>query len=60
MANLSTILVAAALALAVGFVVFGMIRRNKKGDAGCGCGCDHCAMGGVCKGVHGPNAKGRG
>ncbi|MDO5119467.1 MAG: FeoB-associated Cys-rich membrane protein [Coriobacteriales bacterium] len=39
--NLMDVLIIAVVALAVGFAIRSMIRRQQSG--GCGCGCDGCA-----------------
>ncbi len=46
--NLSTVLIGAALALLLGGIVWGMVRKKRKGESSCGCGCSDCAMNGAC------------
>lgn len=48
MGNLVTIIISAALILAVAAIVAGMIRGKRKGKSSCGCGCAGCAMNGAC------------
>ena len=45
---LSTILVGLALACLLGLIVWRMIRQRMRGETSCGCGCENCAMKGVC------------
>lgn len=44
-----TIAVAIIIALIVSFIIRKLIRDRKNGKSGCGCGCENCAMGDVCK-----------
>ena len=55
MENLGTIIVSAALVLAVAAVIVNMARNKKKGKSSCGCGCAGCPAGGICGG----NSTGR-
>lgn len=48
MENLATIIISAALILAVAAIIAGMIRGKRKGKSSCGCGCAGCAMNGAC------------
>ncbi|MDR0708558.1 MAG: FeoB-associated Cys-rich membrane protein [Spirochaetaceae bacterium] len=41
-ANLSTIVVAAAVFGVLGLVIFNLVRNIRKGKSACGCGCDKC------------------
>jgi len=45
---LATILVAAAMAVVIGAIVWKMIRDRKKGASSCGCGCESCPSAGAC------------
>lgn len=49
-ANAATILVSAAVAALVLFIIISVIRNGKKGKSpcSCGCGCESCPMGGEC------------
>ena len=42
--NLGTIIVALVVAAVVGLIVFNYIRKKKKGQSTCGCGCADCPM----------------
>lgn len=55
--NLATILISAALLLVLGGIIWSMVRRKRKGESSCGCGCSDCAMNGAC---HGENPGRRG
>ncbi|NLD60146.1 MAG: FeoB-associated Cys-rich membrane protein [Clostridiales bacterium] len=46
---LATILVAAAMAIVIGAIVWKMIRDRKSGASSCGCGCDGCPSSGSCR-----------
>ncbi len=46
--NLSTILVSLVLLGLLGGIVWSMIRKKKRGEISCGCGCSNCAMNGTC------------
>lgn len=46
--NLATTLITLALALIVGLVVAGLVRRKRAGGGGCGCGCEGCPNAGAC------------
>ena len=46
--NLGTIIVALVVAAVVGLIVFGYIRKKKKGQSVCGCGCANCPMKNKC------------
>ena len=46
--NWSTILVSLALLAILGGIVLHMIRKKKRGESSCGCGCSSCAMNGTC------------
>ena len=48
--NLGTILVGAAVLLAVVLILVKMWKDKKKGVSSCGCGCSSCAMAGTCHG----------
>lgn len=48
MENMATIIISAALILAVAAIIAGMIRGKRKGKSSCGCGCAGCAMNGTC------------
>jgi len=45
---MATILVLAAVALLVVFVVMHMVRDKKKGGTSCGCNCQSCTLRGEC------------
>ena len=47
-ANLANIVIILVIALAVFFVVRGMIRDKKAGKSSCGCNCGSCPMSGSC------------
>ena len=46
--NWGTILVLAAVAAVVAWIVAGMVKKRKKGVSACGCGCANCPMSGQC------------
>ena len=46
--NWGTIAVVAVIAAIVFAVIACRIRARKQGKSTCGCGCDQCAMSGVC------------
>ena len=46
--NLATIVICAALAAAVFFIVRHMIRSRRAGKSSCGCDCAGCPMCGGC------------
>ena len=46
--NLSTILISLVLLAVLGAIVQNMIRKKKRGETSCGCGCSNCAMRGTC------------
>lgn len=48
MENMATIIISAALILAVAAIIAGMICGKRKGKSSCGCGCAGCAMNGAC------------
>lgn len=47
-ANLSTILVGAAVAALLAAVAVKLILDKKKGKSSCGCNCDQCPGAGLC------------
>lgn len=47
--NLGTIIVGAALVLALVLIIRYMVRAKKEGKSSCGCGCGSCPMGTSCK-----------
>lgn len=48
------LIIISVLAICVGFVVFSMIKKKKKGlSPSCGCGCDGCSSSSSC-GSHSP------
>ena len=46
--NLSTILVSLVLLGLLSGIVWSMVRKKKRGESSCGCGCSNCAMNGTC------------
>lgn len=46
--NWGTIAVVAVLAAIVAAIIVCRIRARKKGKSTCGCGCEQCAMSGIC------------
>jgi len=48
MPNLSTIIVAAIVALVFVAIVVNQIRNKKKGKGSCSCGCSQCGMSELC------------
>lgn len=46
--NLGTVVISAVLLAVVVAIIAGQIRKRKKGENSCGCGCDHCASAAVC------------
>lgn len=46
--NWGTLLVSLLLLLAVGAILYRLIRNKKKGKSVCGCGCAGCSMSGSC------------
>ena len=46
---LATILVAAAMVIVVGAIVWKMIRDRKAGASSCGSGCEGCPSAGACR-----------
>jgi hypothetical protein len=44
--NLSTIIVAAIVFAALGFIAFRLVRNFRQGVSPCGCGCDKCRSAG--------------
>ena len=40
---MGTIIVSSVLVIAVGAVIFTMIKNKKKGKSSCGCGCSGCS-----------------
>lgn len=46
--NLATIVIAAALVVMVGAIVWYLRRQKKQGKSSCGGNCAHCAMCGTC------------
>ena len=46
--NWGTIVVVAVLAAIVCAIVVSRIRAHKQGKSTCGCGCEQCAMSGMC------------
>lgn len=49
--NLGTILIAAAVIAILAAVIVNMVRKKKRGESSCGCGCSGCAMANVCHGA---------
>ncbi|PKK39954.1 hypothetical protein ABB02_00743 [Clostridiaceae bacterium JG1575] len=53
-----TLLVGLMLLLVVGLILRSLIKKRRRGRAGCGCSCEGCAMGDAChpvapvQGVH--------
>lgn len=47
--NIETVIVGAALALLIAFIIARMVKNKKQGKAACGCGCSDCAMKASCK-----------
>ncbi|MBO5326852.1 MAG: FeoB-associated Cys-rich membrane protein [Clostridia bacterium] len=56
--NWGTIVVVAVIAAIVCAIVVSRIRARKQGKSTCGCGCDQCAMSGICHSA--PKAKQKG
>ena len=52
--NIATILVLLGLLAILGAIVWSMIRKKKRGETSCGCGCSNCAMRETC---HAPQEK---
>ena len=52
-ANLANIVIILMIALAVFFVIRGLIRDKKAGKSSCGCSCSEC---GACQACHAQNA----
>jgi len=48
--NLGTIIVCMILVAVVGFILYNMIKRKRKGMSSCGCNCSTCPAGGTCHG----------
>lgn len=46
--NLATIVIATALVVMVGAIVWYLRRQKKQGKSSCGGNCAHCAMCGTC------------
>jgi len=46
--NVGTIIVALVLAAIVALIVIARVKAKKKGKSTCGCGCENCAMSGMC------------
>ena len=46
--NWGTIVVVSVLAAIVSAIVVSRIRARKQGKSTCGCGCEQCAMSGIC------------
>ena len=46
--NLGTIIVALALTIVVGLIIFKMYRDKKQGKSSCGCNCSSCPMANEC------------
>ena len=55
--NWGTIVVVAVVAAIFTAIVVCRIRAHKQGKSGCGCGCDRCAMSGMCHSQSKPNEK---
>ena len=47
-ANLGTIIITLVLIGLVTAIIIGMKKDKKKGKNSCGCGCQNCAMHGMC------------
>ena len=47
--NLPTVLIATLVAAVFLAIVFGGVRKRKKGGAGCSCGCADCPTAGLCR-----------
>ena len=47
-ANLGNIIVSAILILMVALVIVNLLRKKKKGQTTCGCGCSNCPSAGIC------------
>ncbi|MDY3030788.1 MAG: FeoB-associated Cys-rich membrane protein [Clostridia bacterium] len=48
--NISTIIICAAIIAAAVGIIASWIRNKKRGKSSCGCGCQGCAMNGMCGG----------
>ncbi|MDD4125284.1 MAG: FeoB-associated Cys-rich membrane protein [Eubacteriales bacterium] len=48
-ANISTIIISAALIVIIAMIAAFMIKSKRKGKSSCGCGCSSCAMNGSCR-----------
>ncbi len=46
--NWSTIVIGLVLVAVIGGIILHMVRRKKRGESSCGCGCSRCAMNGAC------------
>ena len=48
--NLPTILIAAVIAVIFAAIVIRGIRKRRRGETGCGCGCSGCPNSALCHG----------
>ena len=48
-ANLGNIIVSAILILIVALVIANLVRKKKKGQTTCGCGCSNWPSAGICR-----------
>lgn len=46
--NLATIIIAAVLLAVVILIVAYLVRKKRRGETSCGCGCSDCAMSDSC------------
>jgi len=49
--NLGTILTSEAVIAILAAVIVNMVRKKKRGESSCGCGCSGCSMANVCHGA---------
>lgn len=55
--NWGNIVILGAIALIVGLVVFAHVRKRRRGESTCGCGCSQCALRGACHGARDPGSE---
>ncbi len=48
LANKGTLIVSLLLLLAVGRIVYALLKKRKTGQSSCGCSCGSCPMGKTC------------
>lgn len=50
--NLATIIISAVILCIIVLIIVSMVRRKKKGQTACGCGCSGCPSSSICNGGH--------